>query len=539
MRRLTFLTLLSVALTAAVPPGVLPPAAGGPADPGRSRVVYRPPVDAPLVDRFRPPARIGAPGNLGVDYATAPGTPVVSAAAGTVAFAGQVGGRRHVVVLHADGIRTTYAFLATTAVVRGQRLEAGAVVGTTGGNLHFGARAAGDAYVDPLVLLAGGALELRLVPDGPLRPESEPKERSRLERILRAVPRVAIDAGATALDWARQTAVAAIPRLPDPEEVRMLVGTAVSMATLPVRFAGTAAAWERRQQRCSAAAVVPARVGPDRIAVLVAGLASSSKPAAIDDVDTAALGYAAGKVVRFSYRGGPTGERVYGNDDSQVDLAASGRRLRALIEDLEEAHPEAVIDVIAHSQGGLVARAALGRSAPPSVRTLVTLATPHRGADAATFVALGRRHPLGALIGAVASDVRPVGIDVQSTSFGQLAESSDFIRRLDATPPPPGVQVTSVAARSDPVVTSPKAHLAGADNVIITTPGLDQHGGLPGSSAAHREIALALAGRPPSCESLADAMYDTAMGEALMFGQDAATLVVAVPGIAFRGRGRG
>ena len=44
--------------------------------PGRRRaspsVTYRPPVDAPVVDPFRPPAERWSAGNRGVEYATDP-----------------------------------------------------------------------------------------------------------------------------------------------------------------------------------------------------------------------------------------------------------------------------------------------------------------------------------------------------------------------------------------------------------------------------------------------------------------------------------
>ena len=131
----------------------------------REPVIYRPPVDAPVVDRFRPPPSPYGPGNRGIDYATVPGTEVRAAAPGEVLFAGPVGGRLHVVVLHADGVRTSYSFLASTAVVRGQWADGGQVLGTAGVTFHFGARV-GDAYVDPLLLLAGSAGGfLRLVPD--------------------------------------------------------------------------------------------------------------------------------------------------------------------------------------------------------------------------------------------------------------------------------------------------------------------------------------------------------------------------------------
>ena len=101
---------------------------------------YRPPVDGPVTDPFRPPVGFG-PGNRGIDFATEPGTPVTAAAAGEITFAGLVGRSRHVVVLHPDGLRTSYSFLATVDVRRGDRVEQGQTLGTAGGSVHFGARA--------------------------------------------------------------------------------------------------------------------------------------------------------------------------------------------------------------------------------------------------------------------------------------------------------------------------------------------------------------------------------------------------------------
>ena len=125
-------------------------------------VVYRPPVSGPVIDAFRPPAHVGAPGNRGLEYATGPGTAVRASADGVVTFAGKVGRAAHVTVAHADGVRTTYSFLASVAVRAGQSVAAGQVLGTAGATLHFGARI-GEAYVDPGVLL-GEAGRVRLVP---------------------------------------------------------------------------------------------------------------------------------------------------------------------------------------------------------------------------------------------------------------------------------------------------------------------------------------------------------------------------------------
>lgn len=141
-----------------------PPTPNGPA--AATEVAYVAPVDAEILDRFRAPPSPYGPGNRGVDYATTPGAPVGAAAPGVVVFAGPVAGSSHVTVLHADGIRTTYAFLASVSVRRGQRVAAGEEVGRAGESLHWSARA-GAAYLDPLALVAAGrgSGRARLVPD--------------------------------------------------------------------------------------------------------------------------------------------------------------------------------------------------------------------------------------------------------------------------------------------------------------------------------------------------------------------------------------
>ena len=124
---------------------------------------YVAPVDAPVIDHFRPPACLWCGGNRGIDYGTAAGVPVHAAAGGRVTFAGQVGGDLFVVISHPDGLRTTYGFLGSISVAVGDAVAQGQVVGTTGGPLHFGVRR-GDVYLDPELLLAGATMRARLIP---------------------------------------------------------------------------------------------------------------------------------------------------------------------------------------------------------------------------------------------------------------------------------------------------------------------------------------------------------------------------------------
>lgn len=121
----------------------------------------RPPVDGVVVDGFRPPAHIGAPGNRGWEYATTPGGPVRAVLGGVVVFAGPVAGNLHVSVEHPGGLRSTYSFLAEVTVGRGQLVAPGTQLGLTAMTFHFGLRRDGT-YLDPAILF-------HAVPSGPPR----------------------------------------------------------------------------------------------------------------------------------------------------------------------------------------------------------------------------------------------------------------------------------------------------------------------------------------------------------------------------------
>lgn len=124
---------------------------------------WLPPVDAPVVDPFREPECAWCPGNRGIEYATVPGTPVRSVAAGEVSFAGTVAGTVYVVVRHADGRRVTYGRLAERSVGRGDRVVAGSIVGRTTDSFHLGLRD-GDRYIDPAPVLGVLVGRPRLIP---------------------------------------------------------------------------------------------------------------------------------------------------------------------------------------------------------------------------------------------------------------------------------------------------------------------------------------------------------------------------------------
>jgi murein DD-endopeptidase MepM/ murein hydrolase activator NlpD len=129
-----------------------------------------PPVDGPALQAFAPTGRFS--GHWGVDWGVPAGTDVRAAGPGRVTFAGFVAGNLTVTVDHGGGLRTSYSYLSTVVVERGEHVSESTSLGTSGAGhgsplLHFSVRL-GPTYVDPLRIvgcrLAGPAKALRLIP---------------------------------------------------------------------------------------------------------------------------------------------------------------------------------------------------------------------------------------------------------------------------------------------------------------------------------------------------------------------------------------
>ena len=96
--------------------------------------------------RFHPILRVWKL-HSGLDLAAPAGTPVRSVGAGTVTFAGLVGGYGNLVVVDHGEVETAYAHLSAVSVAVRERVSVGAVVGrvgstgySTGNHLHFEVR---------------------------------------------------------------------------------------------------------------------------------------------------------------------------------------------------------------------------------------------------------------------------------------------------------------------------------------------------------------------------------------------------------------
>jgi pimeloyl-ACP methyl ester carboxylesterase len=267
----------------------------------------------------------------------------------------------------------------------------------------------------------------------------------------------------------------------------------------------------------------------------------------VASVDHVALGYDPGDVVRFSYAGGvvPSTQRspeleglettTYTAADSQVDLRLAADRLERLLLEIRRSAPGVPVDVVGHSQGGVVARLAVTDLAdagtlPSEVSTLVTLGSPHGGADLATLVTAVEVTPGGpGVLGEIRTGLG-IDLDPRLPSTGQLAETSEFVASLRERPAPAGVRAVSVAARTDVVVPVPRTRFPGAASVVVPGEGTRAHDALPGSPAATRELALAIGGRPPTCVDLGRALVDTATGDAVGLAEDLLTATVLLGG---------
>ena len=516
------------------------PAAGVGAAPSAGEVTYLPPSDAPVVDRFRPPPERWMEGNRGIDYGTAPGAPIRASAGGRVVFAGAVGGALHVTVLHEDGLRTSYSFVDSITVSVGDRVGVGEVVAVAGGPFHFGVRTPDDVYLDPEALLAGRLRpSVRLVPgtDDGLAALGASERRSLLETVVGGGVAALRALGEMSGDSADLFAHYAVELLP---------------TTHARRLADAVLEWERSRSTCTDPdAPVPAPQGP-RIVVLVSGLGTSSRSNTALEIDTGTLGYAPDDVVPFSYAGGraprpgrgaePEAVTVSADDpfvaipittfdavDSQRSISDSADDLAVLLQQVAAARPGVPIDVIAHSQGGVVARLAVERAGdagrlPASVETLVTVSSPQQGAPLATGVVALDRSAAGRV---GLADLRASGVvddlDDRLPAIGDLAETSAVIDEMRTRSVPDRVRFVTIGASGDVVVpgTSAVDPAADASTILHSSVGTGVHGSLPSSPAATREIGLAVAGRAPTCRSLGSVVTDVLMAETVRWSETA------------------
>ena len=131
------------------------------------------PVHGPLLRGYDPPESPYGAGHRGIDIAVPVGTTVRAPEGAVVAFAGMVGGQLFVTLDHGGDLTSTYSWLGSALVRKGDTVARGQAIALTGWghpgssvpHLHLGVKL-GGAYVDPLDYLGPAGVEdlIRLAP---------------------------------------------------------------------------------------------------------------------------------------------------------------------------------------------------------------------------------------------------------------------------------------------------------------------------------------------------------------------------------------
>jgi len=148
MRTRVLVSLLLVVPSAAAVASARPAGAAG---------TWAWPVTGPVIRAFDPPDSPYGSGHRGIDIAAPAGSVVLAPADGRIAFAGPVGGRLFLTIDHSGGLESTYSWVASLDVRKGDLVQRGQPVARSGAghtgdpvtNLHLGVQL-DDVYVDPL-----------------------------------------------------------------------------------------------------------------------------------------------------------------------------------------------------------------------------------------------------------------------------------------------------------------------------------------------------------------------------------------------------
>jgi hypothetical protein len=444
-----------------------------------------PPADGALERPFSAPLGPYAAGHRGVDYAVPADTLVRAIGPGRVAFAGSVASAQAVTVDHGGGLVSTYSSLSSVLVSEGEAVDQGEWLGRSGAahagaepGLHLGMKLDG-AYVDPAVYLGpvGIAGAIHLAPKVWHPPA-----------FLTEGFRSAFDAG--------------------------------SHRTL-----------------CRAEPVVESGRAPnDNVAVAIAGIGSKTRggiDGGLYDGGAEHLGYAPDAIYSFSYKGasGPALHVPYDGVDTFGDLRIAARQLRALLVEVARRHPGRHVDLIAHSQGGIIARVYLESLYDswdprlPTVDHLVTFATPHDGTPAADALeaiegATLTGRPLLEWLSRRARAGAPWP-DPFSQALAQLRTDARLIDALQAEDVSFGTRVLTLGIANDFYVPANRTSIEGEQARVVGPNGPWGHSGILTAPDALAAAHVFLRDGRTSCRSGWD-LWGRRAGAAIGWGERAA-----------------
>lgn len=423
------------------------------AAPARSQTLQWliPPVDAVVSAPFLAPASAYGAGHRGIDFDVPSGTAVRAAGSGTIAFAGRVAGVGAVTIAHEEGYESTYTDLDEIFVEEGETVYQAQWIGRAGRShdgvegLHFGLKLE-DVYLDPAGFF------------GPID-----------------------SAGAVRL-------VPLEGEVPEEED----------------------------EDGCHRARRLgrPETPPNQNIAVAIAGIGSETQggmSAEMYEHGPETLGYPEGRVYRFSYRStrGPGFHEPYASTDTFGDLRLAAVQLGELMRDIGRKHPGAHVDILAHSQGGIVARVYLELLARnwepgvPPVDHIVTFASPHGGAPAASIPeSLDEWTDTGgAVMDAASWWARSGGPlpDPRSIAVEQMQPGSQLLDTLQSRDVLWGTQVLALGMPNDIVVPADRAIWKEKESRTLGPEGVWGHGAIVASGAARGLAFDFLQDEGPSC----------------------------------------
>jgi pimeloyl-ACP methyl ester carboxylesterase len=191
---------------------------------------------------------------------------------------------------------------------------------------------------------------------------------------------------------------------------------------------------------------------------------------------------------------------------------------------LTRRHPGTDVDLIGHSQGGLIARAVLAHMVSewqpglPRLDHLITISTPHQGTPLAGLAeTLDQGTVTGRLVARAAQEWSERGGPIPNPYADVLRDmvpGSDLLRELASADVVLGTKVLSLAPVGDLLVPATRARWAGEDNRILPPSGPLAHTGILSSTAALRIAGAFLRDAPDSCIGASD-YYGVAAGTAV------------------------
>ena len=273
---------------------------------------------------------------------------------------------------------------------------------------------------------------------------------------------------------------------------------------------------DRHVRGCKPSADLPkaSPVPNDNVAVAIGGIMSATNGSGSPpDLYRALpeLGYSPARSYRFSYRGafGPSFHEPYGRSDTFIDIELAARRLRAMLARVARVHPGAEVDLIAHSQGGIVGRTYLVEQArawdpgQPRIEHFVTFASPHGGVPAAGETDQIRTGPLGSRVLASGLDLLADRTDlvppVWKGSVPQMRTDSRLLASLDRQDVLFGTRVLTLGIANDLLVPAGRTRIPGKPGLTVPAQGMWGHSEVVDSRRALQIAHAFLGGAGVAC----------------------------------------